>query len=239
MSALLEQARHRLTTADYHKMGAAGIFGPADRVELIEGGIIDMAPIGSAHAGVVALLNNLLVPAVTGKAIVNVQNPIVLGDHSEPQPDLTVLKPRPDFYRDSHPTPTDLILLIEVAETSLDFDRQIKLPLYARYSVPEVWLVDLQQKALTIHRAPLGGAYQETVEQHDLTRRTAGAIRSGTQSLRPVSLLNARAIVPDYEAAAWLPIAAAPPSVLACLGTDCHPRQMPSPTKLCYMDISL
>lgn len=170
MSALLEQARHRLTTADYHKMGVAGVFRPTDRVELIEGAIIDMAPIGSAHAGVVGLLTNRLVPAVAGQAIANVQNPVVLGDHSEPQPDLSVLRPRPDFYRSSHPTPADVILLIEVAETSIDLDREIKLPLYARHDVPEVWLVDLQQKVLTIHRAPLEGTYRETLQPHDLTR---------------------------------------------------------------------
>ncbi|MCO6439740.1 MAG: Uma2 family endonuclease [Nitrococcus mobilis] len=170
MSALLEQARHRLTTGDYHKMGAAGVFRPTDRVELIEGEIIDMAPIGSAHAGVVGLLTNRLVPAVAGQAIVNVQNPVVLGEHSEPQPDLSVLKPRPDFYRNAHPTPVDIIFLIEVAETSIDFDREIKLPLYARHEVPEVWLVDLRQKALTIHRAPLEGVYRETLQPSDLTR---------------------------------------------------------------------
>lgn len=151
-------------------MGAAGIFRPTDCVELIEGAIIDMAPIGSAHAGVVGLLNNRLVPAVAGQAIVNVQNPVVLGDHSEPQPDLSVLRPRPDFYRSSHPTPPDVMLLIEVAETSIDFAREIKLPLYARHGVPEVWLVDLQQRVLTIHRAPFEGVYRETLQPHDLTR---------------------------------------------------------------------
>ncbi|EAR21580.1 Uma2 family endonuclease [Nitrococcus mobilis] len=170
MSALLEQARHRLTTADYHKMGAAGIFRPTDRVELIEGEIIDMAPIGSAHAGIVALLNNRLVPAMAGQAIINVQNPVVLGEHSEPQPDLSILKPRPDFYRNSHPTPADIMLLIEVAETSIDFDREIKLPLYARHDVPEVWLVDLRQKVLTMHRTPIEDMYRETLQPSDLTR---------------------------------------------------------------------
>ncbi|MDN5870779.1 MAG: Uma2 family endonuclease [Nitrococcus sp.] len=170
MSGLMEEVRHRLTTADYHKMGAAGVFGPTERVELIEGEIIDMAPIGSPHAGIVGMLNNLLVPAVAGKAIVHVQNPIVLGDLSEPQPDIAVLEPRADYYRHSHPTAVDLILLIEVAESSLDFDRQIKLPLYARYGVPEVWLVDLQHRVLVLHRRPHDGAYQESVVQQDLTR---------------------------------------------------------------------
>ncbi|MDN5870994.1 MAG: Uma2 family endonuclease [Nitrococcus sp.] len=170
MSTLLEQVRHRLTTADYHKMGAAGVFGPTDRVELIEGEIIDMAPIGSTHAGVVALLIKLLVRALADQAIVNVQNPVVLGDHSEPQPDLSVSRPRADFYRGAHPTPADILLLIEVAESSVNFDREVKLPLYARHNVPEVWLVDLRQKALAIHRAPLEGAYRVTLQPHDLTR---------------------------------------------------------------------
>ncbi|MDN5870991.1 MAG: Uma2 family endonuclease [Nitrococcus sp.] len=176
MSTLLEQVRHRLTTADYHKMGEAGVFRPTDRVELIEGEIIDMAPIGSVHASVVRLLTNLLVPALAGQAIVSAQDPVVLGDHSEPQPDLSVLRPRADFYRSAHPTPADILLLIEVAESSVKFDREIKLPLYARYNVPEVWLVDLQQKALTIHRAPLEGAYRETVQPQDLTRIALSAL---------------------------------------------------------------
>lgn len=161
--------RHRLTTADYHKMGEAGVFHPTDRVELIEGEIIDMAPIGSPHAGIVALLNHLMVPALAEQAIVNVQNPVVLGEHSEPQPGLSVLRPRADFYRNSHPVPADIMLLIEVAESSSHFDREIKLPLYARYNVSELWLVDLQHKALTRHRAPVEGMYRETLQPHDLT----------------------------------------------------------------------
>ncbi|MDN5850818.1 MAG: Uma2 family endonuclease [Nitrococcus sp.] len=159
-----------MTTADYHKMGAPSVFRPTERVELIEGEINDMAPIGSVHASVVRLLTNLLVPAMAGQAIVSAQDPVVLGDHSEPQPDLSVLRPRADFYRSAHPTPADILLLIEVAESSVKFDREIKLPLYARYNVPEVWLVDLQQKALTIHHTPIEGTYRETLQPHDLTR---------------------------------------------------------------------
>ena len=133
--ALLSQ--HRLSVDDYHKMGRAGIFGHDDQVELIEGRLIDMAPIGSDHAGTVIQLNAVLNRAFAQLALVSPQNPIRLSEHSEPQPDFAVLRPRADFYRTAHPQPHDVLLVIEVADTSVRYDREVKIPLYARHGIPK------------------------------------------------------------------------------------------------------
>jgi Uma2 family endonuclease len=146
--------RHRLTVDDYHKMGQAGIFGEDERIELIEGELFDMAPIGSNHAGVVYLLNQRLTRAAGDNAIVGAQNPLALGKHSEPQPDVLVLRPRDDFYRKAHPTPADVFLLVEVCETLGDLDRAVKIPLYAQHEVPEVWLIDLSARHVEMYRKP-------------------------------------------------------------------------------------
>jgi Uma2 family endonuclease len=146
--------KHRLTVRDFHKMGEAGIFDEDARVELIEGELFDMPPIGSGHAGVVMLFIHLFTRAIGELAIVGAQTPIVLGEESEPQPDIVLLKSRDDFYRRSHPTPEDVLLLIEVADSSTYYDRSIKIPLYARYRIPEVWLIDLPHKRLEVYRNP-------------------------------------------------------------------------------------
>lgn len=151
--------RHRYTRDEYHRMAEAGIFGEDDRVELIEGEIIDMAPTGSQHAGTVVYLNTALQTALHGHALVSVQNPITLDQHSEPQPDLILLRPRKDFYRASHPQPGDLLLVIEVADSSLAYDRDVKLPLYARFGIPEAWLVDLEQRRLERYTEPRHDGY--------------------------------------------------------------------------------
>lgn len=151
--------RHRLSVADYYRMAEAGILDDEARVELIEGDIIDMAPPGSPHAAAVHYLNEVLMYAVQGRANVLVQNPVRLSDFSEPQPDLALLRRRDDFYRERHPRAGDVLLLVEVAATSLKFDRETKLPLYARYGVPEFWLVDLGSRRLSRYRAPQQGSY--------------------------------------------------------------------------------
>lgn len=153
--------RHRLTVADYYRMGEAGIFAPEARVELIEGEIIDMAPIGTRHGSAVMRLTSLLSAAAGSRGIVSVQNPLRLSDLSEPEPDLMLLKPRDDFYADAHPTAADVLLLIEVADTSARYDREIKLPLYARHGVHEVWIVDLETRLLRMYREPAGDAYAQ------------------------------------------------------------------------------
>lgn len=153
--------RHRFTVAEYHHMAETGMFAPDARVELIEGEVIDMPPIGSPHAGTVGFLGKRLERVVGDHALVFVQNPIFLDMHHEPQPDLMLLRSRPDFYRSSHPTPVDVFLIIEVADTSLSYDTQIKLPLYARHGIPEVWLVDLLNRRFIVHRTPTAVGFQE------------------------------------------------------------------------------
>ncbi|HSE84154.1 MAG TPA: Uma2 family endonuclease [Thermodesulfobacteriota bacterium] len=146
---------------EYYRMAEAGILSEDDRVELIKGEIIKMAPIGSRHAGCVSRLNNLLSRQVGGTALVNVQNPVRLSDFSEPQPDIALLKPRDDFYSNGHPTPNDVLLIIEVSDTSLEYDRDIKVPLYATALIQEVWLVNLMKDIVEIYREPRSGIYRD------------------------------------------------------------------------------
>ena len=152
--------RVRFTVDDYHRMAEAGILSEDDRVELIDGEIVRMSPIGNRHAWCVRRLVQLLTRR-TGdhEAIVDSQNPIRLGPYSEPQPDVVVLRFREDYYPE-HPTPTDVLLVIEVADTSLAYDRQVKLPLYAQAGIPEVWLVDLTGDAIERHSEPSEGGYR-------------------------------------------------------------------------------
>jgi Uma2 family endonuclease len=148
--------RHRFTVADYHQMATAGILAEDDRVELIEGEIVDMAPIGGPHIGGVNRLNRLFTRGLE-QAIVQVQNPIRLDEHSEPQPDLSLLRPEARVYPAE---PRDVLLVVEVAETSLRYDRQVKIPLYARAAIPEVWLVDLTTRTIYVHRDPTPDGYR-------------------------------------------------------------------------------
>ena len=146
--------RHRHTVDEYHRMGEADVFDTGVRLELIDGEIIEMAPIGSMHAGTVTRLTRLLERAVGDMAIVYVQNPVVLDDRSEPQPDLALLKPRDDFYTERHPVPEDVLLIIEVSDSTLHYDQEVKVPMYARIGIPEVWIVDLTNKQLHYYRQP-------------------------------------------------------------------------------------
>lgn len=156
-------ARHCLTAADFRRMAAAGILREDDRIELIEGELIDMAPIGSGHASVVARLNAWLIGSAAGRFIVFPQNPLSLSEHSEPQPDLALLKPRDDYYRAALPTADDVLLVIEVADTTLDYDRTAKVPLYARSGVAEVWLVNLPDAVIEVFREPGAQGYARAI----------------------------------------------------------------------------
>jgi Uma2 family endonuclease len=156
--------RHRLTVAQYHRMGEHGILRADARVELINGEIIDMAPTGSRHAGTLKQLAQILTQALGADALLGVQDPIILDDQSEPEPDLAVLRPRADFYKSSHPGPGDVLLIIEVADSSLRYDRLIKVPLYARHGIAEVWLVDIDGRSLSrfTDPSPLGYRRSDT-----------------------------------------------------------------------------
>jgi hypothetical protein len=151
-------------------MARAGILPEDSRVELINGEIIDMAPIGSRHAAAVKQLTRILNRAVGDTAIVSVQDPIHLDPHTEPQPDLALLRPRDDFYKTAHPRAADVLLVIEVADTSLHYDREIKLPLYARHGIPEVWLVDLLNNRINRFREGAADGYRQENEAVELDR---------------------------------------------------------------------
>jgi Uncharacterized protein conserved in cyanobacteria len=145
-------------------MGEAGVFGEDDRVELLDGQIYAMSPIGSEHAACVDRLTKLFVLHTGENAIVRVQNPVWLNETSEPEPDLALLSPRDDDYAARHPRPDEVILVVEVADTSAAFDRNAKRPLYARAGIPEFWIIDLAEDRIEVHRAPQDDEYTE--KQH-------------------------------------------------------------------------
>jgi Uma2 family endonuclease len=159
---ITQVAERLMTVTEYYRMAEAGILSADDRVELIEGEIIKMSPIGSPHAGHVDLINRLFVLRLGDRAIVRVQSPVRLDEYSEPEPDITLLRPRADFYIMAHPGPEDVLLLIEVAESSLSYDKGRKAPLYARAGIIEFWVVDLLNKAIQVYRKPSQKGYLET-----------------------------------------------------------------------------
>jgi Uma2 family endonuclease len=152
--------RRRFTVDEYHRMGETGILAEDNRLELICGDIVFREPIGAYHAGTVRRLDRLFTSRLGDRAIVSVQNPVqFFQEDTELQPDVTLLRPRDDFYTSRHPEAADVLLLIEVADTTLRLDRRVKTPLYARVGVPEVWLLDLTTPRLEVCREPLGDRY--------------------------------------------------------------------------------
>jgi len=157
---MLPRVKHYPISVElYHIMAERGTFAPDDRVELIDGEIIEMSPIGSRHARVVDFLNDFLARRIDANYIVRIQNPIVVGDLSEPQPDIAVVARREDFYRDGHPTGKDVALVIEVCDSTVAFDRARKLPKYAEAGIPETWLIDLESEHVEVHFSPKETAY--------------------------------------------------------------------------------
>jgi hypothetical protein len=146
--------KHLFTVDDYYRMYEAGIFSEDDRVELIDGEIVEMSPIGKSHAACVDRLTKLFVQHLGDDAIVRVQGPIRLDNRSEPQPDIALLRARGDFYASGHPGPADVLLVVEVADTTLSYDRDIKARRYARAGIPEYWLVDLTGEAIDVYSEP-------------------------------------------------------------------------------------
>lgn len=153
----------RISCDRYHEMIASGGLREDDRIELIEGYLVTKMSIGSLHSGMVNRLNRLLGRLFGDSAIVTIQNPVTIHEYSEPEPDVVVAKFREDFYADRHPYPEDILLVIEVADTSLAFDREAKIPLYASCGIPESWLVDLIHHEIHVFRRPDGAKYQETL----------------------------------------------------------------------------
>lgn len=155
--------RHRLTVEDYYKMAEAGIFKEKDRVELIEGEIIDMVPIGSNHAYTInKILNHFLIKQISSDILVRIQDPLRLDQYNEPEPDLALVANK--NYSDHHPGPTETLLVMEVADSSLNYDLEIKIPLYARHNIPEAWVLDLIDKKVHVFENLNNGTYQNHKE---------------------------------------------------------------------------
>lgn len=155
----VEVTRHRFNAEEYHKMAEAGVFSEDDRVELIEGEIVEMTPIGWRHVRCVSNLNMLLARYAEGRYVVSVQNPITVDEHGEPQPDLALVREMPVGRL---PGPKEILLVVEVSETTLSYDSNVKLPLYARASIPEAWIVDLQGETVEVHTDPRPSGYTKT-----------------------------------------------------------------------------
>ena len=165
-------ARRRFTVAEYYAMAEAGVLAYDERVELLDGDVIAMPPIGDWHASRVKRLNNSMLTPVRGRAIVSVQDPVRLGDNSEPEPDVMLLRWRDDFYEGGHPGPADVLLLIEVSDTTVDYDRNEKLSAYAAAGIPEVWIASRQDRRIESYADPAGDEYA-TVRHYGAGERIA------------------------------------------------------------------
>jgi len=151
---MLAHTKHRFSVKEYYRMAETGVLKPDARVELISGEIIDVSPIGPFHGGLVKRLSRLFNLQATGRWMVSTQDPVRLDDHSEPEPDVMLLKPVADDYTSRHPQPSDVFLLIEVADSTLEYDREEKLPAYGRAGIAEVWIVNLQDATIEVYREP-------------------------------------------------------------------------------------
>jgi Uma2 family endonuclease len=181
MAVEVAATRRRFTRDEYYRMAEAGILRPRDRVELIRGEIVEMSPIGRRHRAFVDNLAELLVLRLAGRAIVSVQQPVILADDTEPEPDLTVLRRRPVPYKEREAYAEDVLLLIEVADTSLAYDRSTKLRLYAEAGIPEYWVVDCEAETVEVYRDPGADRYRTV-------HRVAGAAALSVQAFPDVEL---------------------------------------------------
>jgi len=164
MSSAFTPTRTRISTNRYQMMVETGVLTKYDRVELIEGDMLDMAPIGTKHSALTSLLHEVFVLALSHSATIVSGGPVNLGEFSAPQPDLMLLKRRKDFYRAQIPTPLDVLLLIEVSDSSLSFDQGVKLNLYARYGISEYWVIDAEGQRIVTYREPSTAGYARTAE---------------------------------------------------------------------------
>jgi Uma2 family endonuclease len=165
MAIEAEIPRRLFTVEEYHRMAEVGIFHPGERVELIEGEIVQMSPIGPRHAGCVINATRLFITRLGDRAVVSPQNPVVIQPRSEPQPDLLLLRPRAVSYSRGHPTPEDVLLAVEVADTTVRFDRLIKARLYARAGIAEFWLFLAMDGIVEVYRDPGSDGYT-SLTQH-------------------------------------------------------------------------
>ncbi len=158
-----EPGRYHLKVDSFHRMIEAGIFAEDEHVELIQGELHAMPPISAGHAGKNKRLNRLFSLRAQGQALVAVQDPLTLPEHSEPEPDLMLLRPRGDFYEQGNPTPADTLLVVEIGDSSLSYDRNTKIPLYAAQGVPETWLIDIQKRRIEVYRDPGPSGYRQVL----------------------------------------------------------------------------
>jgi Uma2 family endonuclease len=156
----VHQAKRLINVDEYYRMAEVGILTEHDQVELIHGEIIKMSPIGSKHMAIVNRLNKLLHEQLSGEVIVSIQNPVKINDLNVPEPDITLLKYREDYYAEKHPEPKDILLVIEVSDTTFAFDKEIKLPLYASAGIPEFWLINIEKKEIEVHKMPADDVYK-------------------------------------------------------------------------------
>jgi Uma2 family endonuclease len=188
MALDVDVARRLFTVDEYHRMGEAGILGEDERVELIDGEIVEMAPIGHRHAGCVINLTRLFITRLGDRAVISPQNPLVIPPRSEPQPDLLLLRPRAVSYSRGLPTFEDVLLAVEVADTTVRYDRLVKARLYARAGIPEFWLCLTADGAVEVSRRPGAGGYA------DVTLHGAG------QTVTPLAFPDVDFAVSDFFA---------------------------------------
>jgi Uma2 family endonuclease len=180
--------RHQFTVDEYRRLADLGLLGEDDRTELLNGEIFDMPAIRPPHAFCVDALTKICVLGAGDAAVVRTQNPVTLSDWSEPQPDVLLLRGPLDRYRTAHPTAADILLVIEVADTSYRHDREVKLPLYATAGVPEVWIVNLSARQIEVYREPDGESYRE--------RRVVGAEGQVAPAALPQLVVPVVAVLP-------------------------------------------
>jgi Uma2 family endonuclease len=159
-----EVTKKLFTVDEYYSMAEAGILGPDERVELVEGEIIQMSPIGHRHGVRVVRASTLFFRALDTKAVISTQGTLLLNKRTEFEPDLVVFKPRADFYASGRAKPADVLLVVEMADSSLSYDRKIKIPLYAAAGIPEVWLQAIENDLLLVYRDPRGKNYASSLE---------------------------------------------------------------------------
>jgi Uma2 family endonuclease len=162
VASTTSRPRLQFTRARFDAMVAAGILTKDDRVELLDGEVYQKMPKGPKHTARIKALIARLTALLGPRVLIGCQDPVALNEFSEPEPDISVLQPREDFYESGHPEPKDVILLVEVSDSTLDYDRDLKIPLYAACDIPEVWLVDVKDRSVTVHQQPEGNCYRQT-----------------------------------------------------------------------------
>ncbi|NES66862.1 MAG: Uma2 family endonuclease [Okeania sp. SIO2D1] len=157
----LELLRRQFNVKEYNEMSQVGILKENERLELIRGEIFQMSPVGRHHSACVNRLTQLFFQKLGDRVLVRVQNPVELDDYSEPQPDIALLTPKADFYESGHPKPADIFLIVEVADTTIKLDREVKIPLYGEDNIIEVWLVDINEQCVEVYRKPIASGYEQ------------------------------------------------------------------------------